>query len=242
MKTNRRFLFDGNGKSIQKLGFQAAFLSVGAHRSQRLNIPGEKIRGVLSGVEFLREVNLGKTVEVGKRVAVIGGGNVALDCARSALRLGAETVEIYYRRSRDQMPAIPEEVEETIREGIEIHFLSSPVKVIGKREKAAEIEIVRMRLAEPDGTGRPKPVPIEGSEFRVKADTVITAVGQRVDSRGLKGFDTNKDGTIRIDPETGGTSMKGVFAGGDAVTGPGWAIDAIAAGKKGAVSISRYLS
>ena len=242
MKTDHRFSFDGNGKSIQRLGFQAAFLSVGAHRSQRLNIPGEKATGVLSGVEFLRDVNLGKTIEIGKKVAVIGGGNVALDCARSSLRLGAEMVEIYYRRSRDEMPAIPEEVEETIREGIKIHFLSSPVKVIGKGEKAAAIELVRMRLAEPDGTGRPRPVPIEGSEFRVKTDTVISAVGQRVDPKGLKGFDTHKDGTIRIDPETGETSMKGVFAGGDAVTGPGWAIDAIAAGKKGAISIDQYLS
>ena len=242
MKVNHRFLFEGNGKSFSQKGFQAAFLSVGAHRSLRLNIPGEKREGVLSGVEFLREMNLGKTIRVGKRVAVIGGGNVALDCARSVTRLGAETVEIYYRRSREEMPALREEVEEAIREGIEIHFLASPVQVIGKGKGPGGVEFVRMRLGEPDRSGRPRPVPIEGSVFKVKADTIISAIGQRIDPRGLRGLDARPDGTIRVDPETGATSMEGVFAGGDAVTGPGWAIDAIAAGKKGALSIDQYLS
>ena len=242
MKTNHRFLFDGNGRSFQKLSFHAAFVSIGAHRSSRLNVPGEKLEGVLPGVEFLRNVNLGRAISIGKRVAVIGGGNVALDCARSAIRLGAETVEIYYRRSKDEMPAIPEEVEEATREGIGLHLLVSPVKMMGKGERATGIEFVRMKLAEPDETGRPRPIPMEGSQFKVKVDTVISAIGQKVDQRVLKGFDTHKDGTIRVDPETGATSMDGVFAGGDAVTGPGWAIDAIAAGKKGAVSIDQYLS
>jgi NADPH-dependent glutamate synthase beta subunit-like oxidoreductase len=242
MKVNHRFHFEGNGKSFSRKGFRAAFLSVGAHRSTRLNIPGEKLGGVLSGVEFLRELNLGSAMRVGKRVAVIGGGNVALDCARSAIRLGAETVQIYYRRSRDEMSAIREDVEEAIREGIAFHFLNSPVQVIEARNQVAGVELVKMRLVEPDATGRPRPVPIERSEFKAKADTVISAIGQRIDPRGLKGFDTNKNGTIRINPETGETSMKGVFAGGDAVTGPGWAIDAIAAGKKGARSIDQYLS
>ena len=140
------------------------------------------------------------------------------------------------------MPAIPEEVEETIREGIEIHFLASPVKVIGKGEGVTGIEFVKMKLTEPDETGRPKTVQVEGSEFKVKVDTVISSIGQKVEQRGLKGLDTNKDGTIRVDPGTGATSVKGVFAGGDAVSGPGWAIDAIAAGKNGALSIDRYLS
>jgi NADPH-dependent glutamate synthase beta subunit-like oxidoreductase len=242
MKTNHRFLFNGNGRSFQKLGFQAAFLSIGAHRSSRLNVPGEKLEGVLPGVEFLRNVNLGRGIRVGKRVAVIGGGNVALDCARSAVRLGAEAVEIYYRRSEEEMPAVPEEVEEATREGIGLHLLVSPIRMIGKGEKATGIEFVRMKLAESDETGRPRPVPVGGSQFEVRVDTVISAIGQKVDQRVLKGFDTHKDGTIRVDPETGATSMDGVFAGGDAVTGPGWAIDAIAAGKKGALSIDQYLS
>jgi NADPH-dependent glutamate synthase beta subunit-like oxidoreductase len=242
MKKNRRFLFEGNGKAFQKLGFQAVFLSIGAHRSVKLNIPGETLNGVLTGVEFLRDVNLGEAIRVGKKVAVLGGGNVALDCARSAVRLGAETVEIYYRRSKKEMPAIPEEVEETIREGIEIHFLASPVRVIEKGEGVTGIELVKMKLTEPDETGRARPVSIEGSQFKVRVDTIISAIGQRVDQRGLKGLGTNKDGTLRVDPETGATSMKGVFAGGDAVTGPGWAIDAIAAGKRGALSIDQYLA
>lgn len=242
IKTNHRFHFDGNGKIFQKLGFQAAFLSIGAHRNLRLNIPGERLQGVLPGVEFLRDINLGKKIKIGKKLAVIGGGNVAVDVARSALRLGAEVVEIYYRRSRKEMPAIAEEVEEAECEGVKIHFLASPIKVIGRRGKAIGMECIRMRLGELDGMGRRRPIPIEGSNFRVLADTIITAIGQRVDQKALKGLDTNLDGTVRVCPETGETSIKGVFAGGDAVSGPGLAIDAIASGKKGAQSIHQYLS
>ncbi len=242
MKTNHRFHFDGNGKRFQKLGFQAVFLSIGAHRSLRLNIPGEKLDGVLPGVEFLRDINLGKKIKIGKKMTVIGGGNVALDVARSAIRLGPESVEVYYRRSREEMPAIPEEVEEAIHEGIKIHFLVSPVKMIGRGEKAIGLECVRMRLGEPDETGRRRPIPIEGSNFRVYADTIIAAVGQKIDRNVSKGLETHPDGTIRVDPETSETNIKGVFAGGDVVTGPGWAIDAIAAGKKGAKSIYQYLT
>jgi NADPH-dependent glutamate synthase beta subunit-like oxidoreductase len=207
-----------------------------------MNIPGKRFEGVLPGVEFLRDVNLGKGMKIGRKIAVIGGGNVALDVARSAIRLGSKKVEIYYRRSRKEMPAIPEEVDEAIREGVKIHFLTSPIKMIGREGKAIGMECVRMRLGEPDEKGRRRPIPIEGSNFKVFGDTIISAIGQRVDRKLLKGFDLNRDGTIRVDPETNETSMKGVFAGGDVVTGPGWAIDAIAAGKKGAESIHRYLS
>jgi NADPH-dependent glutamate synthase beta subunit-like oxidoreductase len=242
METRHRIFFDKKQESFRRLGFQAAFLSTGAHRSVSLHVPGERLEGVLSGVEFLREINLGRTIKIGKKVAVIGGGNVALDVARSAIRMGAETVGIYYRRTRNEMPAIPEEVEETTREGVEIRFLASPVRLVGHGKKVTGIELIRMELAKADETGRPAPVPIHGSEYRVRAETVISAVGQKVDPRGLKGFDRNKDGTIRIDPKTGATSMEGVFAGGDMVSGPGWAIDAIAAGKKAAESIDRYLS
>jgi NADPH-dependent glutamate synthase beta subunit-like oxidoreductase len=140
------------------------------------------------------------------------------------------------------MPAIQEEVEEAIREGVRIHFLSSPIKIIGRGEKAVALDCIRMRLIEPDEMGRRKPIPIEGSTYRVAADTIIAAIGQRVDRKLLNGLEINRDGTVRVDPKTGETSMKGVFAGGDVVTGPGWAIDAIAAGKKGAESIARYLS
>jgi NADPH-dependent glutamate synthase beta subunit-like oxidoreductase len=242
METKHSFHFNGDGKRLQKLGFQAAFLSIGAHRSLRLNIPGEELQGVLPGVEFLRDINLGKRVKIGKKVAIIGGGNVALDVARSAIRLGSESVEIYYRRSKKEMPAVAEEVEETIREGVKIHILSSPIQIIGRAGETVGMECVRMELGEPDESGRRKSVPIKGSNFKVYADTIIAAIGQRVDRNASKGFETDPDGTIRVDPETGETSRKGVFAGGDVVTGPGWAIDAIAAGKKGAESIQRYLS
>jgi NADPH-dependent glutamate synthase beta subunit-like oxidoreductase len=242
MKTNHLFSLGDNRTSFRKLGFHAAFLSTGAHCSIKLGIPGESFRGVFPGVEFLRDINLGKTIEMGKKVAVIGGGNVAVDVARSALRLGAKKVEIFYRRSRNEMPAIPEEVEGAIQEGVKIHFLASPLKIVGKGGKAAEMECARMKLGEPDRSGRRKPIPIEGSNFRVQADTIIAAIGQRVDRKTLRVLDTNQDGTVRINPGTGETSLKGVFAGGDMVRGPGWAIDAIADGKKGAESIHRYLS
>jgi NADPH-dependent glutamate synthase beta subunit-like oxidoreductase len=242
MKTNHFFSLGENGRSFRTLGFHAVFLSTGAHRSLKLNIPGEGFKEVLPGVEFLRDINLGKRIELGKRVVVVGGGNVAVDVARSALRLGAKKVGIYYRRSRNEMPAIPEEVDEAIQEGVKIHFLASPVKIIGRGGKAVEMECVRMKLGEPDRSGRRKPIPIEGPSFKVQADTIIAAIGQNVDRKALRGLDTNPDGTLQIDPATGETSMKGVFAGGDVVRGPGWAIDAIADGKRGAQSIHEYLS
>jgi NADH-quinone oxidoreductase subunit F len=242
MKTNHFFSLGGNGTSFRKLGFHAIFLSTGAHGSVKLSIPGEGFRGVFPGVEFLRDINLGKKIEMGKKVGVIGGGNVAVDVARSALRLGAKKVEIYYRRSRNEMPAIPEEVEEAIQEGVKIHFLVSPLKIIGKGGKVTEMECVRMKLGEPDRSGRRKSVAIDGSNFKVEAETIIAAIGQKIDRKALKGLVANQDGTVRIHPGTGETSLKGVFAGGDLVRGPGWAIDAIADGKKGAQSIHEYLS
>ncbi|OGP75184.1 MAG: hypothetical protein A2V86_06355 [Deltaproteobacteria bacterium RBG_16_49_23] len=242
METNHSFRFGRNGRTLKRSGFDAIFLSMGAHRSSKLDIPGEFLHGVFPGVEFLRDINLGRKVEIGKKVVVIGGGNVAIDVARSALRLGSKKVDLYYRRSRKEMPAISEEVEEAAREGVNIHLLTAPVRMIGKRGKAIGMECIRMRLGEPDKNGRRKPVPIQGSNFKVDADTIISAIGQRVDQKPLKGLEKNPDGTIRVAPETGETSLKGVFAGGDMVTGPGWAIDAIAAGKKGAEAIARYLS
>ena len=242
METNHFFSLGGNGRSFRRLGFHAAFLSTGAHRSLRLNIPGEGLQGVLPGVEFLMDINLGKRIEVGTKVVVIGGGNVAVDVARSALRLGTKKVEIYYRRSRNEMPAIPEEVEEAIQEGVKIHFLASPLKIIGKEGRATEMECVRMRLGEPDQSGRKSPIQVKGSNFKVKTDTIIAAIGQRVDRKALRGLEMNQDGIPRIHPETGETNLRGVFAGGDLVRGPGWAIDAIADGKRGAQSIHEYLS
>jgi NADPH-dependent glutamate synthase beta subunit-like oxidoreductase len=242
MKTKHRFHFDGNGKGLRKLGFQAAFLSIGAQRSLRLNIPGEKLQGVLPGVEFLRDINLGKKIKIGKKIAVIGGGNVAVDVARSALRLGARQVQMLCIESRKEMPAIPGEVEESIHEGIKIHPLVSPLRILGKGGNAIGLELIKLRSSRIDEKGSIELVPIKGSNFRLEAEGIITAIGQRADRKSLNGLDTNRDGTVRVDPDTGETSMKGIFAGGDVVTGPGWAIDAIAAGKKGAISIHQYLS
>jgi NADPH-dependent glutamate synthase beta subunit-like oxidoreductase len=242
MILNRPFQFEDHGKRFRKMGYHAVFLATGAHRSPRLNIPGAKLNGVFPGVEFLRDLNLGKKIGLGKQVVVIGGGNVAVDVARSSLRLGSKKVTIFYRRSKKEMPAIPEEVDAAIREGVKIHFLTSPVQLIGRGGRVVGMECLRNRLGEPDGSGRRRPVVLEGSNFRVEADTIIPATGQRVDPRPLRGLQTNRDGTIQVDPDTNETSMKGLFSGGDVVTGPGWVIDAIAAGKKGAESIYRYLT
>jgi NADPH-dependent glutamate synthase beta subunit-like oxidoreductase len=242
MEINHPFRFDGNGRSLKKSGFDAIFLSVGAHRSLKLNVPDESLRGIFPGVEFLRDINLGRKVVLGKKVAIIGGGNVAIDVARSALRLDSKQVDLYYRRSRKEMPAISEEVEEAIREGVKIHLLTAPVRMVGRDGKVIGMECIRMRLDEPDEKGRRKPIPIQGSNFKVAAETIIAAIGQSVVQKPLKGLEKNPDGTIHVDPETGETNLKGVFAGGDMVTGPGWAIEAIAAGKRGAKAIHQYLS
>ncbi len=242
MEINHPFYFDGNGRTLKRSGFDAIFLSMGAHQSLKLDVPGESLHGIFPGVEFLRDINLGRKVELGKKVAIIGGGNVAIDVARSTLRLGSKRVDLYYRRSRKEMPAIPEEVEEAIREGVNIHLLTAPVRMIGRSEKVVGMECIRMRLGEPDEKGRRKPIPIQGSNFKVNAETIISAIGQRVDQNHLKGLEKNPDRTICVDPETGETNLKGIFAGGDMVSGPGWAIDAIAAGKRGAEAIRRHLS
>lgn len=223
-------------------GFKAVFLGLGAHRSQKLNIPGEEAEGVYHGVDFLRELNLGRPVTVGKRVAIIGGGNVAIDAARSAVRLGAEEVTILYRRTKKEMPAAEEEIEAALEEGIEIEYLVSPVEVLVDNGRVRGLRLVRMELGAPDASGRRRPIPITGSEFEVAADMVIPAIGQAsyLDCLGNSGVEVAK-GTIVADPITKATSRPGVFAGGDAVTGPSIAIEAVAAGKEAAVSIARYL-
>jgi NADPH-dependent glutamate synthase beta subunit-like oxidoreductase len=242
MKKGNHFHLDGDRKAFKKLGFQAAFLSIGAHRGLRLNIPGEEFQGVLPGVKFLRKVNLGEEIKIGGKVAVVGGGNVAIDVARSALRLGARQVQLFCIESREEMPTIPGEVEESIQEGINIQPLVSPLRILGKGGKAIGMELIRLSSSRINEKGKIELVPIRGSNFKIEAGIIITAIGQKVERKSLDGLDINRNGTVRVDPDTGETSMKGVFAGGDAVTGPGWAIDAIAAGKKGARSIHEYLS
>jgi len=224
--------------------YQAVFISAGAQGGMKLGVEGEDLPGVMEGIRFLREVNLSKEVWIGKRVVVIGGGNTAVDCARTARRLGGEEVRIIYRRSRAQMPASSEEVTAVEEEGIGIDFLTAPVRFLSEDGRLTGMECIRMKLGEPDASGRARPVPLEGSEFSVAVDTVIAALGQVPETGFVRelGVSLEKAGTIVIDSRTGATSIEGVFAGGDVVTGPAFAIDAIAAGKRAARSINRYLN
>lgn len=227
---------------LWKDGYNAVLLAIGAQKGVRLRVEGADLEGVWDALEFLRRVNLGEEVSIGEKVAVIGGGNVAVDAARCALRLGAREVYILYRRSREEMPAYRHEVEEAEKEGVKIQFLTSPLKMLGENGKVKGIECIRMRLGELDESGRRRPIPIPGSNFLIEADTVIQAVGQRLDTSLLpEGLEYTENGTIKVDPVTLETSLPGVFACGDAVSGPSTVIDAVAMGKEAAESIDRYL-
>ena len=239
IKTNTEIGKELTFEDLSK-GYDAIFIGVGAHKSLKLNVSGEDLTGVTHGVEFLRDLNLGNKPKLGQRVAVIGGGNVAIDSARSALRLGSKEVFILYRRSREEMPANEWEIQDAEQEGIKIHYLAAPIKILGKNGKVAGLECIRMKLGEPDESGRRKPIPIKGSEFRMGADTVIPAIGQAPDLAFPKDVDLTERGTISADQNCL-TSKVGIFAGGDAVSGPATAIEAIAAGKRAAVSIDRHL-
>lgn len=221
--------------------YDAIFIAVGAQGSMKLGIPGEDLDGVIPGVAFLRDIGLGKPVKIGKKVAVIGGGNVAIDAARCALRLGSDVI-VVYRRSRAEMPASKEEVEALEAEGIQIIFLANPTKILGT-SRVEKLECVRMELGPPDETGRRSPLPVEGSEFTLEVDTVIPAIGQTPELRFLEnsGVETPKGRVIRTS-ENGQTSVEGIFAGGDAASGPATVIEAIAAGKRAALAIHEYLS
>ena len=220
-------------------GYKAFYLGIGASVGSTVGCKGDDLAGVLTGVDFLRDVNLGKTVELGKSVAVIGGGNVAIDVARTAVRLGAEDVTIIYRRSEDEMPAAKDEVEEAAAEGVKFRFLSAPSEITGEG-KVENIVVELMELGEADEKGRRKPVGT-GKFETIKVDNVISAIGQKINLNGIADFNTNKNGTVVADAKTYQTSVADVFAGGDVVTGPKFAIDAIAAGKEGAISIHRYV-
>ncbi|OHE27046.1 MAG: hypothetical protein A3J94_06510 [Syntrophus sp. RIFOXYC2_FULL_54_9] len=218
-------------------GFDAVFLAVGAHRGVRMGIDGGESPGVIEALSFLRQVNLGKCPTVGKRVAVVGGGNAAVDAARTALRLGAKDVTIVYRRTREEMRAYPEEVNEALREGVNIIFLATPSR-INVKEGHLEMECLRTKPASKDAVVTPQP--IEGSEFTVEAETVIVAVGQEPEIP--PGFSLSLTGkTISISPDSMATSKAGVFAGADCVTGSSSVIEAIAAGRQAAIAIDRYL-
>ncbi len=221
--------------------YDALFISVGSHQSRKLGVEGEDSPAVIHGVDFLRELNLGKEVKVGNKVAVIGGGDVAIDAARCALRLGAE-VTIVYRRSREEMPARAEEIKEAEEEGIKITYLAVPTRIIGKNGSIGGMECVRMELGEADESGRRRPIPVEGSEFTIEVDMVIPAIGQSSDLAFLedKGVEAPRGRWITTD-DNFMTTQPGIFAGGDVVTGPATVVEAIGMGRKAAISIDRYL-
>lgn len=240
---------------MQEEGFDAVFVGTGAGLPHFMGIPGENLNGVYSANEFLTRCNLMKAyqfpkyatpIHVGKNVAVVGGGNVAMDAARTALRLGAEHVYIVYRRSLEELPARAEEVHHAEEEGIDFKLLNNPVEVIGDENGwVKELRCTRMELGEPDASGRRRPVPIEGSEFNLEVDTVIIAIGtgpNPIVASTTPGMDTNKRGNIVADEETGATTKEGVFAGGDIVTGAATVILAMGAGKKAAAAIDEYLT
>lgn len=231
---------------LRKQGFEAVFVAAGAQRSQVVGIPGEleDIAGFYYGLRFLRDVRVGKTVAVSHRVAVIGGGNVALDAARTALRLGADEVNIYYRRSREEMPVTEVEYDEAINEGIQMSFLISPTRIVNDNWRVTGLQCIRMRLGDIDASGRRRPIPIVGSEFVAEADTVIAAVGQAPDLSFLppdSALERTRLERLAVNSNTLATNVPGIFAGGDFVTGPGMIIDAIAAGRRGAIAIGKYL-
>jgi len=223
--------------------YQAVFIATGAHKGDKMRIPGEEFAGVFDAIEFLRELNLGKKVKVGQKVAVIGGGNSAIDAARVALREGAKEVHILYRREQKDMPALSEEIVAAEEEGVKIHCLTAPTKILGSNGAVTGLEMIRMELKDFDTSGRRTPNPVAGSEYTMNFDTVIEATGQRPDTSFLGGdISTGKGGTIAADPRTLVTAREGVFAGGDAVTGPATVIEAIAQGQRAASSIRRFLS
>ncbi len=237
----------GKDITMEKLfsdGYNAVLMATGAHKGQKLGIPGDDSEGVVDGATFLRNLNLKKAVKVDGQVAVIGGGNVAIDAARSALRLGAKGVSVLYRRDKEDMPAYEEEIEEAESEGVKIHTLVAPKSLVIENGKVTKIECVRMSLGRFDNSGRRKPEAIPGSEFLLDVDTIIAAIGQVPDLSYVNGdgISLSSNGTIAVaDLKNLETTREGVFAAGDAVRGPATVVEAIGDGKKAAMAIDRYL-
>jgi len=226
--------------------YDAVYIAAGAHKAEKLEIPGENLQGVIHGVTFMRMVNLKEDLKIGSKAAVVGGGNTAMDTARSSLRLGAKDVFIIYRRTRDEMPVDLRELEQVEEEGIKLHYLTSPIQVLSKDGiRVCGLRCIRNRLGEPERDGRRRPIPIEGSEFDIDIDLLIPAVSQSPDISFLPeeiGLEISKWDRLAVHPETFETNIPGIFAGGDFVTGPRDVIKVIADGRKAALSIHTYLS
>lgn len=231
-------------------GYKAVFIATGANVSLKLDIPGENIEGVISGMEALSKLNLNKEINIGKRIGIIGGGNSATDAARSVLRKKIsensypESVTVFYRRTIAEMPAYKEEIDAALEEGIKIEFLTAPNKIISENGKLKACEFTRMELTQPDESGRRKPIPVAGSEFTVELDTLIVSISEKPDISYLKkdGFEITGSSALSVNSETLETNIQGVFAGGDLVTGPNSVVEAVAAGKIAAQSIDKFIS
>ncbi len=249
LKTNTAFGRDFTLEDLKKEGYEAVFIGIGAQRSMKMRIKGEEAKEVMAGIEFLEKVNAGEWTSIKGRVAVIGGGNTAIDAARTSVRLGADEVIMVYRRTKKEMPAHHSEIEEAEKEGVKIQILTNPVEyILDENGKLKGMRCIKMKLGEPDASGRRRPIPIEGSEFEMDVDWVFEAIGQKPD---LDLFASSELGkkleftpwkTIKADPDTMETNLEGIFAGGDALTGAATAIEAIAAGQKAAKSIHSYLT
>jgi NADPH-dependent glutamate synthase beta subunit-like oxidoreductase len=243
LRCNTRIGADISFKEIMDK-FDAVFIGVGAHKGMKLQIKGEDMEGVVDGVDFLREVNSGKKWPARGKVIVIGGGNVAMDAARVSWREGFDEVHILYRRTKKEMPASPWEIDAAEHEGVKIQYLVAPVEVIGNGGRMSGLKCLRMQLGEPDASGRRRPVPIEGSEFVVEAETLIPAIGQRADLSFVpegSGLNITRWDTFAVDKSNYMTNVEGVFSAGDVETGPDIAIRACAGGRKAAEGIMRYL-
>ena len=221
-------------------GYDAIFLGIGAQKAVKMNLEGEKDPRVIDSVSFLRQVNFGEKTEIGDVVAVLGGGYAAVDSARTALRLGAKDVTIIYRRTRNEMKASEAEIDAAMEEGVKIQMLASPHRIT-LSEGSLNLECVEQTLGLLDESGRPRPEPVECSEFSLQFDTIITAIGQRPDVPNAFDLSLGRGNTIQVDPHTFASSRPGVFAGGDAVTGPASVVGAIGAGRRAAFAIDKFL-
>ncbi len=245
IKTGVEFGRDITLESLREDGYSAVFLAIGTQAGMKLNVAGEDLGGVINAVDFLRDVSLGKQVKIGENVAVVGGGNSAIDAARTSKRLGAKEVVVLYRRSREEMPALPSEVEEAEKDGVKFCFLVAPKQIIGENGNVKAVECLRMALGEPDESGRRRPMPVPNSEHRYNVDTVIPALGQLAEAKSIPPQLASKETRvplILVDPLTQETQTVGVFAGGDITSGPASIIEAVGAAKKAAASINLYLT
>jgi NADPH-dependent glutamate synthase beta subunit-like oxidoreductase len=243
IRYNTRLGRDVQFADLEKQGFEATFVGLGAHLGRPLGIPGEDLPGSMDAIVFLRKVALGEKVDIGDSVLVLGGGNSAMDAARTSIRLGAKKVQVVYRRTRNEMPANPWEIEEAEEEGVEFLYLAAPMECTGE-DGVEGLVCQQMELGEPDASGRRKPVPTDMAPFVLTASSIIAAVGQQPDFDPFKGDEQiklNKWGYMEVDPHTLQTSKPGVFVGGDAVSGGGTIIEAINAGKVAAKYIDKYL-